>query len=214
MWSFGLLTQGSQVWSTTSSITWQHMHAVTSLVHWLSLRNFWSRDKFSSNTQVWSIFKLFEYASLVHFEQKKWTKPANSNWFDATLSQTIRIRRFDPFFCSNWTKLAYSKSLNMDLTCVFDENLSRDQKFRRESQWTKLMTACICCHVMKEVVDQTWDPRVSWILSSFSPWSRNHQLRSIIVRMLNSFITQYSTMKRYCLNILSDMRWLFWVFIE
>ena len=64
------------------------------------------------------------------------------------------------FFCSNWTKLAYSKSLNMDQTCVFDENLSRDQKFRRESQWTKLVTACICCHVMEEVVDQTWDPRV------------------------------------------------------
>ena len=61
---------------------------------------------------------------------------------------------------SNWTKPAYSKSLNMDQTCVFDENLSRDQKFRRESQWTKLVTACICCHVMEEVVDQTWDPRV------------------------------------------------------
>ena len=36
------------------------------------------------------------------------------------------------------------------------------KKFRRESQWTKLVTACICCHVMEEVVDQTWDPRVAF----------------------------------------------------
>ena len=65
----------------------------------------------SSNTQVWSSsnrkngpnlrirtdwmprdHKLFEFAGLVHF------------------------------FCSKWTKPAYSKSLNMDQTCVFEEN--------------------------------------------------------------------------------------------
>ena len=96
---FGVFhTRGSQVWSTTSSITWQHMHAVTSLVHWLFLRNFWSHDQFSSNTQVWSIFKLFEYASLVHFEQKKWTKPANSNSLWSRGIKSARIHRFGPFF--------------------------------------------------------------------------------------------------------------------
>ena len=125
---------------------------------------------FSSKILItWSI--LVEYAGLVHiqtlrirrfgpFRTKKWTKPVNSSWFDATWSQTIRTRRFGPFFCSKWTKLVYSKSLNMDQTCVFDENWSCDQKFRRKSQWTKLVTACICCHVIEEVVDQTWDPRV------------------------------------------------------
>ena len=47
-----------------------------------------------------------------------------------------RIRRFGPFFL-----------FELDQTCVFDDNLSRDQKFRRVSQWIKLVTACICCHV-------------------------------------------------------------------
>ena len=128
-----------QVWSTFFLFEiFDHM------INSLRIRRFGPYSN-SSNMQVWSTsnrksgpnlrirtdlmprdHKLFEFAGLVHF------------------------------FCSNWTKLAYSKSLNMDQTCVFDENLSRDQKFRRESQWTKLVTACICCHVMEEVVDQTW----------------------------------------------------------
>ena len=74
---------------------------------------------------------------------------ADSSWFDATWSQAIRIRRFGPFFL-----------FEMDQTCVFDENWSCDQNFRRKSQWTKLVTACICCQVMEEEVDQTLDPRV------------------------------------------------------
>ena len=80
---------------------------------------------------------------------------------DHVISNQLKIASLVHFFCSNWTQLVYSESLNMNQTCVFDENLSCDQKFRRESQWTKLVTACICCHVMEEIVDQTWDPRVS-----------------------------------------------------
>ena len=114
------------------SITWEHMYAVTSLIHWLFLQNFWSHDQFSSNTQVWSIFKLFEHASLVHFEQKKWTNPANSSWFDATWSQTIRIRRFDPFFLFGRIEGTLQTWPNLHI--------------RRKSQWTKLVSECICRH--------------------------------------------------------------------
>ena len=70
-------------------------HAETSLVHWLSLRNF-----------MITIFILSEYASLVH-----------------------------------------------------------NQKFR---QWTKVVSACICRHVMEKVVDQTWDPLVEVIRDGFN----------------------------------------------
>ena len=33
-------------------------------------------------------------------------------------------------------------------------------KFRSESQWTKIVSACICRHVREEVVDQNSYPRV------------------------------------------------------
>ena len=48
-----------------------------------------------------------------------------------------------------WTKIAYSKRINRIII-----------KFRRESQWNKLISACICRHVMQDVVDQTWDRRL------------------------------------------------------
>ena len=56
-----------------------------------------------------------------------------------------------------WTKLA-SESRDMDQTCVFEENYSDYHEirsvFRRETQWTKLATECICRHMTEEVVDQ------------------------------------------------------------
>ena len=45
-----------------------------SLVHFISFRNLWSRVK----RQVWSTFKLFEKASLLHIRRKIWTKLAFS----------------------------------------------------------------------------------------------------------------------------------------
>ena len=41
-----------------------------------------------------------------------------------------------------------------------------------ESQWTKLVFACICRHAREEVVDQTWNPRVvsaRWYYRIFLP---------------------------------------------
>ena len=99
------LTRRSKVWSTTSFITWQLMHTVTKFVHWLSLRNFWPHDQFSSNMQVWSIFKLIESASLVQIEPKKWTKPTDLMPRDRKLFEKH-------IFCSNWTKLAYSTRIH------------------------------------------------------------------------------------------------------
>ena len=104
----------------------------------------------SSNTLVWSISN-----------RKNGPNLRIRIVCDHVASNQLEFTGLVHFFCSKWTKLAYSKSLNMDQTCVFDENWSCDQTFRRKSQWTKLVTACICCHVMEEIVDQTWDPRVS-----------------------------------------------------
>ena len=53
--------------------------------------------------------------------------------------------------------------------------------FRRESQWTKFATECICRHMTEEVVDQTWDPRVQ---------CRSHVIliTSCSLRVLNNII--------------------------
>ena len=94
-----------QVWSTFFLFEiFDHM------INSLRIRRFGPYSN-SSNMQVWSTsnrksgpnlrirtdlmprdHKLFEFAGLVHF------------------------------FCSKWTKPAYSKSLNLDQTCVFEEN--------------------------------------------------------------------------------------------
>ena len=129
------------------------------------------RDSLSIPSQVWSIDFLCEifdnvinsrqYASLVQSEQKRWTKAANSNSLRSHGIKSVRIRRFGPF---SW--------FDLDQICRFDEfeyrqNLRIRQefimwsKFRRDSQWTKFVTVCMSCHVMKEVVDKTLDPRVS-----------------------------------------------------
>ena len=113
-----------------------------------------TRDSACMSSQVWYIEFLFEIFD--HMINSRRIRKFGSSWFDARWSQTIRTRRFYPFFL-----------FEMDQTCVFDENLSCDQKIRRKSQWTKLVTVCICCHVMEEVVDQTWDPRV--VLFLFYP---------------------------------------------
>ena len=111
-----------------------------------------SRHSICMPSQVWSTDFLFEIFDHMMNSCRMISCHVITNFSN---SQVWSI-----FFCSNWTKLVYPKSLNMDQTCVFDENLSCDQKFRRKSPWTKLVTACISCHVMEEEVDQTWDPRV------------------------------------------------------
>ena len=110
---------------------------VPSLVHYLlrhvinsrRIRRFGPYSN-SSNTQVWS----------------------SSNRKDGP---KLQIRIVSDHVASNQFEFA---GLNMDQTCVFDENLSCDQKFRREIQCTKLVTTCMHCHVFEDVVDQTWEP--------------------------------------------------------
>ena len=57
--------------------------------------------------------------------------------------------------------------------------------FRRESEWTKLATECICRHMTEEVVDQTWDPRVIWKLSMRRIWCLQHELGDFSRRVLS-----------------------------
>ena len=42
----------------------------------------------------------------------------------------------------------YSKSLKVDKIATSKSLESRDQKLRRESQWTKIVTACTCHHMI------------------------------------------------------------------
>ena len=101
---------------------------------------FWSTDflaeifdhvtQNASNSRFWSTFKLFKYAILIHSNNKRWTKIAYSNHvIDKVLEYSILV--FILLF--EWT--AYSKSLKVDQIATSNRFESRDQKFRRESQW-------------------------------------------------------------------------------
>ena len=87
-----------------------------SLVHFFSFRNFWSRVK----RQVWSIFKLFEKASLVQIRRKNWTKLAFFKTSPTRDSNYSKKATLVQIFLRIWTKLAFSNNLNMDQTCLFE----------------------------------------------------------------------------------------------
>ena len=65
----------------------------------------------SSNTQVWS-----------SSNRKNGSNLRIRIVCDHVASNQFEFAGLVHFFCSKWTKPAYSKSLNMDQTCVFEEN--------------------------------------------------------------------------------------------
>ena len=80
------------------------------LIHWLSLRKFMI---------MW--FKLL----LVQFEQLRPKVRIRSDYDHKLFEFAILVH----LNCSNWIKIAYSKSLNADQNCKFEKFESRDHKF-------------------------------------------------------------------------------------
>ena len=122
-------TRGSHVWSTISSITWRHMHAETGLVHFflfeifdpiinfLRIRRFGPYSNYS-NMQVWSTSK----------EKVDQTCEFELIWCHViTNYSNLQVR--STFFCSKWTKPAYSKKINHVIK-NFEEKKSGPNLFR------------------------------------------------------------------------------------
>ena len=94
-----------------------------------------SRDSICMPSQVWStdfLFEIFDHVinsrriRLVQFEQKRWTKAANSNSLRSRGNKSVRIRRFGPFFWFDLGQICRFDEFEYRPICDGMHKLSRD----------------------------------------------------------------------------------------